>query len=137
MAGTHRRQAVPEPPSCSRSAQGQGCSQAGCSPELERPPSGRGLSVGVEPSGLRDAPDILLPAATVHVFAPTCLHPPSNFPGSVTVGPAQRHFCAAQRLPDGFPSAEVRGPAAHRPRGFLVSVETNGQWWECSAYLPA
>lgn len=98
--------------SCSRGAQGQGCSQAGCSPELERRPSGRGLSVGVEPSGRRDAPDILLPAATIHVFAPTCLHPPSNFPSSVTVGPAQCHFCAAQRLPDGLP--ECRGPEASR-----------------------
>lgn len=109
MAGTYQRQAVPEPPSCSRGAQGQGCSQAGCSPELERRPSGRGLSVGVEPSGRRDAPDILLPAATIHVFAPTCLHPPSNSP--LAASPWAQP--SATSVPHrgsliGFPSAEVR-----------------------------
>lgn len=55
--------------------------------------SGRGLSVGVEPSGRRDAPDI--PPARSYdscVFAPTEL--------SVPVGwQAERRSCASWKLP--------------------------------------
>lgn len=114
-------------PELQRGAGRQGCSQAGCSPELERRPGGRGLSVGVGPSGLRDAPDILLPAATIHVFAPTALLASRQRHR----GPSPAPLLCHREAPCWDPECEVWWPAALRPlsdRGFPVRVEADEQW---------
>lgn len=57
-------------------------------------PSGRDLSVGVEPSGRRDAPDIL-PARSYD----SCVCTHRALRSSVTARrPAECHFCASRKL---------------------------------------